>query len=431
LSTAPKPSRATIAAVDGELERLVSGDLADLSHAAFVIGKLVGDDRFPRLWAESRLRKAAGKASYSDNYEAGIVSGAISDGLEAGQKQHKPEAANDNYRDADDDTIDAETLLGMTFPPIKYVIDGYLVEGLTVLAGKPKLGKSWWAYDAAIAVATGGRAMGSVECEQGDVLYLALEDNRRRVQNRIRTVCPLSKRLGINVARLKVRTRAPRVDTGLLVAVEKWRASVAKARLVLIDVWLKVRPPRKNGADPYAADYAAAEPLQRYANEHGLAVVIVTHTRKMLAEDPLESVSGTNGITGVADTVLVLSRGANGMTLYGRGRDIEEIDTAMKFDGGRWTILGDATEVNRSNERRRIIEALALAGKPIGPKELAELSGLKYENVRRMLIRMATAGEISKAGRGAYACLNGPNGPNGAAGPNVSSKPASNTAEAA
>jgi hypothetical protein len=78
-----------------------------------------------------------------------------------------------------DDTIDAETLLGMDFPPLEYVIPGYVVEGLTVLAGKPKLGKSWWAYDASIAVATGGKAMGSIDCEQGDVLYLALEDIRR------------------------------------------------------------------------------------------------------------------------------------------------------------------------------------------------------------------------------------------------------------
>jgi hypothetical protein len=82
-------------------------------------------------------------------------------------------AANDNSKD---DTINAETLLGMDFAPLEYVIPGYVVEGLTVLGGKPKLGKSWWAYDASIAVATGGKAMGTVDCEQGDVLYLALED---------------------------------------------------------------------------------------------------------------------------------------------------------------------------------------------------------------------------------------------------------------
>ena len=98
-----------------------------------------------------------------------------------------------------DDSIDAETLLGMDFPPLEYVIPGYVVEGLTVLAGKPKLGKSWWAYDASIAVATGGKAMGSIDCEQGDVLYLALEDNRRRVKDRLLTLCPARKLLGTPV----------------------------------------------------------------------------------------------------------------------------------------------------------------------------------------------------------------------------------------
>jgi RecA-family ATPase len=96
--------------------------------------------------------------------------------------KERAKPANDNTKD---DTINAETLLGMDFAPLEYVIPGYVVEGLTLLGGKPKLGKSWWAYDASIAVATGGKAMGSVDCEQGDVLYLALEDNRRRVKDRL------------------------------------------------------------------------------------------------------------------------------------------------------------------------------------------------------------------------------------------------------
>ena len=96
----------------------------------------------------------------------------------------------------------------MTFTPLEYAIPGYVVEGLTVLGGKPKLGKSWWAYDASIAVATGGRTVGAVECEQGDVLYLALEDNQRRVQSRLETLCPTRKLLGQNLNRLTIRTIA-------------------------------------------------------------------------------------------------------------------------------------------------------------------------------------------------------------------------------
>src|SRR5436853_4481968 len=134
--------------------------------------------------------------------------------------------------DTEDDTIDAETLLGMEFPPLSFVIPGYVVEGLTVLGGKPKLGKSWLAYDMGVAVATGGKAMNAVECEQGDAIYLALEDNHRRVKDRISTLCPpMAKRRGISLKRLTIRTIAPRIDDGLLGELDKWRNASANPRL--------------------------------------------------------------------------------------------------------------------------------------------------------------------------------------------------------
>jgi RecA-family ATPase len=302
----------------------------------------------------------------------------------------------------EDDTIDAETLLGMDFPPLEYVIPGYVVEGLTVLAGKPKLGKSWWAYDASIAVATGGKAMGVVDCEQGDVLYLALEDNRRRVKDRLLTLCPSRKILKITLERLKVRTVSPRIDTGLIAELDKWRLGCKRPRLIIIDVFLKVRPPRKKGEDPYSADYDAVTPLQRYASEHRLAIVLVTHTRKMAAEDPLEAVSGTNGVTGAADAVLVLNRDAKGTMLYGRGRDIEEIETAMRFDSGRWGILGNADEVRKSDERRKIVAALKESDDEIGPKAIADATGMKAGNVRKLLRKMVASGEIVQPRVGFY-----------------------------
>jgi len=301
-----------------------------------------------------------------------------------------------------DDSINAETLLGMDFAPLEYVIPGYVVEGLTVLGGKPKLGKSWWAYDASIAVATGGKAMGSVQCEQGDVIYLALEDNRRRVKDRLLTLCPARKLLNITLDRLTVRNIAPRIDTGLLTELDKWRRGCANPRLIIIDVFLKVRPPRKKGEDAYAADYDAVTPLQRYASEHRLAIVLVTHTRKMEAEDPLEAISGTNGVTGAADAVLVLNRDAKGTTLYGRGRDIEEIETAMRFDGGRWSILGDADEVRKSDERRKIVAALKEAKEEQSPKAIADLTGMKAVNVRVLLGKMMASGDISQPRAGFY-----------------------------
>src|SRR3712207_4780338 len=79
----------------------------------------------------------------------------------------------------------AADLQRQTFPPIRYVVPGYIAEGLTLLAGRPKLGKSWFMLDVGLAVAAGRTCLGATACEQGDVLYLALEDNERRLQSRI------------------------------------------------------------------------------------------------------------------------------------------------------------------------------------------------------------------------------------------------------
>ena len=96
------------------------------------------------------------------------------------------------------------------------------------------------------------------------------------------------------------------------------------------------------------------------ADTYGVAIVLVHHQRKMDAEDPIDTVSGTTGLTGAVDTVLVLNNAGQGMTLYGRGRDIEEIEKAVTFDKDLciWRVEGEAREVRRSDERSAIIGVL-------------------------------------------------------------------------
>jgi hypothetical protein len=386
-----------------EFQQLLKGwagrDIAALQAVSLAVGRLVAKSIVSAEHAREKIELNAEVRGYHKLYDRKLISDCIECSLKSGQYS---QAANDNERSQEDDTIDAETLLGMEFAELSYVIPRYVVEGLTVLGGKPKLGKSWWAYDAGIAVATGGMAMGSVQCEQGDVIYLALEDNRRRVQARIKTLCPLfRKKRGIDLSRLSVRTVAPAIDKGLFGELDKWRLGCKNPRLIIIDVYMKVRPQRQRGEDVYAADYAAVVPLQKYASEHRLAIVLVTHTRKMEAEDPLESISGTNGVTGAADAVLVLTRGKSGATLYGRGRDIEEIETAMSFEAGRWTVLGDAGEIRKSDERRKIIAVLKESGE-LSPKAIADLTGLKAANVRVLLRKMVASGDINQPRVGFY-----------------------------
>jgi hypothetical protein len=141
--------------------------IADATTAAFQYGLLVGASMLPYdralILLETHFKHRKVDVSHWSSVYESFLCGRNSGVTHAELRERmEPVAANDNTKD---DTIDAETLLGMDFEPLEYVIPGYVVEGLTVLGGKPKLGKSWWAYDASIAVATGGKAMGSVDCE--------------------------------------------------------------------------------------------------------------------------------------------------------------------------------------------------------------------------------------------------------------------------
>jgi hypothetical protein len=119
-------------------------------------------------------------------------------------------------------------------------------------------------------------------------------------------------------------------------------------------------------------DYEAITGLQKLSTERGIAIVLLHHDRKADADDAFDTVSGTLGLTGAADTILILKRGRNGVVLHARGRDIEESETAMQFDKEtcQWTILGRASEVHRSNERARVIGALRSALEPLSVQQI-------------------------------------------------------------
>ncbi|KFC68427.1 DNA repair protein RadA [Devosia sp. LC5] len=332
--------------------------------------------------------------------------------FEAPRRVRKLVAANDNAGGATTttapaktvkrlETVDAETLLATEFPPVQWVVPGFIVEGLTILGGRPKLGKSWLALNACMAVAGGASAFGRAECEQGDVLYLALEDNDRRLKDRLRTLLPVIIKRP-NISALRTATKSSKIGAGLIEEIEDWRVHVTKPRLVVIDTFQKVRQPKKGNAGIYEDDYNAAGALQSYASEKRLAIVVVTHVRKSEADDPLEMINGSNGITGAADSILILDRDTGGTKLYGRGRDLSEFDYAMKMDNGRWTVLGNVNEVGQSEERVQIIEAMKLAAREVTPQELADNLGWPSVNVRRLVTKMVAAGQLDKSGFGKY-----------------------------
>lgn len=162
------------------------------------------------------------------------------------------------------------------------------------------------------------------------------------------------------------------------------------------------KPAGKGNKNAYENDYSIFSPLQSWAREHGIAVLALHHTRKGGADDPLEALTGSNGLSACADTTLVLNKDGNGITLYVRGRDVAEKETALIFEGGIWTMIGDAVEARRSTERSRILSALQTADDLMTPAELVAATGMKRNNLDQLLHRMCQDGEVLRPKRGNY-----------------------------
>jgi hypothetical protein len=294
----------------------------------------------------------------------------------------------------------ASDLLSTEFPEPRFAVDGLLPEGLAFMCGAPKLGKSWLALGLSIAIAAGGRALGQIPVERGEALYLALEDSPRRLQSRLRTL------LASDAAPegLHLETEWPRLDEGGTDNLGAWLDDHAETRMVLIDVWPRIRP-RVKGSDYFTADYDAAAPLQGLAIARGIPIVALYHTRKAEASDFIETIQGTFGTAAAADTLLVVkrSRGQADAVLHVTGRDVEERELALRFaaEAGTWTLLGDAAEYNLGETRRKVLEAVRTHGS-LTPKRLSEVAdGISDENARQTMRRMAMDGQLV-GDQGAY-----------------------------
>lgn len=298
--------------------------------------------------------------------------------------------------------LSAEQLLKKQFGEPRYAVPGLIAEGLQFLAGKPKIGKSWLALSLAIGVASGTTVLGNRETEQGEVLYLALEDGPRRLQRRLRKLLIGRK----TPALLSLATEWPGYEQGAYEAVSDWLGDHPNARLVIIDTFKRIRPHEDVRRSVYAGDYEAVAPLSTMAQSFGVAILLVHHVRKAESlDDPFDLISGSTGLTGAADGMLVLQkkRGTNEGTLHVTGRDVDEQELTLSWDQDRaeWSVLGDAATVQMSRERQEIVDLLVKVGGPASPRVVADLLGKPYGTVKKLLWQMAQDGQLSHV-RGFY-----------------------------
>lgn len=308
-----------------------------------------------------------------------------------------------------DGAFSAAWLSGQTFAPVEYVIPGLIPEGLTLLVAAPKVGKSWMVLDLAHAAATGGRALGSIQVDQRPVLYLALEDGPRRLQSRMNMLDVTG---GPALLFLTALSASPTAT------VAAYLDRHAQDRpLIILDTLGKVRG-RDGGNDQYGRDYSQMSALKNLVDGvPGASLIVVHHTNKGGREDFLEAVSGTQGLAGAADSILVVRRDRNQEegTINVTSRDAREGEYAVRFDGSRWHTIGsDLAEAARAAESRRatagvgddmarVIESVNRHPSGVGVAQIVAMSALPRATVDTYLSRAVTAGRIVRVERGTYA----------------------------
>jgi DNA-binding NarL/FixJ family response regulator len=284
------------------------------------------------------------------------------------------------------------------FAPLRYYVESFVVEGLTLIAGRPKKGKSWLVFGMGIDIANGDDALGKLTTRQSTVIYYALEDNPRRMKRRAKIL------LGKNAKWPKnfhIFHDLAKTDVGGLEQIRQ-HVKEHEAKVVMIDTMTPIRPRPPKGVDPYQHDYDVVSSLQKLAHELRVAIVVTYHTRKAVADDAQESILGSTGITGAVDSWFVLVSNAQGKELHGSGRDIEDVEWGLDPRlNWRWTVTGPAWEARKSKQRQDVLKLLER-----GEMTVADIAEELQRSVRattKLLHDMAHSGDIVRKRKGVYA----------------------------
>ena len=297
-------------------------------------------------------------------------------------------------------TIDGAALMSQPLRPPNFVVDSLLSQGLHILAGSPKVGKSWLALWLAVTVAK-GEPVWNMATKRGHTLYLCLEDSVLRIQNRLFEItedAPES---------VHFCTECATIGQGLEEQIETFSAEHPGMVLVIIDTLQMVRPIHDA---TYANDYRDLSALKRLADRLGLAILLIHHLRKEKSEDVFHRISGTTAISGAVDSSFTLveeRRGSARAKLTCIGRDIEYRELELERNGDNvWELLSDSRTQPELLEGRIVVllsEFMRNQGEFIGtPTELSQRidpdgqEGITPKKVSRLILQSVDT--LRKAG---------------------------------
>ena len=234
-------------------------------------------------------------------------------------------------------TIDGETLMSQPLTPLNFVVDTLISQGLHILAGSPKVGKSWLALWLAVTVAKGDPVWG-MGVKQGTTLYLCLEDSTLRIQNRLFEITEDAP------ANVHFSTNSDTLGKGLEEQLCAFLVEHPDTVLVIIDTLQMIRGAGYDNT--YANDYRDLSALKQIADAHGIAILLIHHLRKESADDVFNRISGTTAISGAVDSSFTLveeRRGSGRAKLSCIGRDIEYRELTLERNGENvWELVSDS-----------------------------------------------------------------------------------------
>lgn len=306
----------------------------------------------------------------------------------------------------DNEIITAADLLSLDIPATPHVFPGIIPQGLSILAGKPKKGKSWFCLNLACSIAYGLKFLDQTP-EPKQVLYIALEDNHSRMKERLSAV--LANNVNPQNRNLHLIFKWPRINEGGKGKLDKYLQDNPDVKLVILDTWAMIRGTKRNGSTLYDKDYREFVELKSIADKHGIGILVVHHLRKTDSKDTFDMVLGSNGSTGASDNIILLTQEKRGAdtVLEISSRALKPQTLAVKFDlqTSWWKILGKpAEEYQISQEQQEILEFFKKEQEddPLKLANVAEFLGKKKPNVYKLMNKLVEKKLLEKTGFGKY-----------------------------
>lgn len=289
-------------------------------------------------------------------------------------------------------------------PRMEWIINSFLPPGASLIAARPKQGKSFLVH-AMLLLVTAGRPVFGYASLKCDVMYMTLEDSERRLQGRTRKLMATHGLSDADIRGFHYTLSIPRLGEGLEEQLITLLNENKAVRFVVIDVLAKIRKGRNNKQSVYEYDYDVGERLKQICNSHpDVAFLIVHHNNKGMG-DALDAISGSHGLAGGFDNTYGIFNGDSGLELHINGRDIEDSTPIplIKGENGMWTFesRNSAINIRNSDTRNAILDAIDKGNST--PKDISNFTEIDANTINSSLYRMVHQTLLIKKSRGNYA----------------------------